>query len=241
MKIISIHQPAYLPWLGYFHKIMLSDIFVYLDTVQFEKNSFTNRNKILSNSGPLWLTVPVLTRGHTESTIRDLKISGEQWKRKHIQSIKMNYSKAPFSAEYYPDLEKQILNAGESFSDFVYGLTEHFCRLLGITSQLVRASSFSPQGEKSKLVENICGKFKADIYVSGTLGKDYLNRESFSCAGVRIYFQDYRHPRYKQLFREFVPGMSIIDALMNIGAEKTRDLIMSGNITRKDLEEVYAA
>ena len=87
MKVISIHQPAYLPWLGYFHKILLSDVFVYLDTVQFEKNSFINRNKILGASGSFWLTVPVKTKGHTDKTLMDLEINGDHWKIKHIKSI----------------------------------------------------------------------------------------------------------------------------------------------------------
>lgn len=243
MRLISIHQPAYMPWLGYFHKAMLSDVFVFLDTVQFEKNSFTNRNKILSKQGPIWLTVPVGIKGHTQKTIQDMEIAGSDvWKRKHLQTIIMNYSKTRFFNEYFPEIENSILKAGISFCDFVFTMTEYFFELLKTKTRFVRSSSIPVAGAKDELVRNICVYFEADVYFSGALGRDYLNQKGFEQKGIKVIYQDFVHPVYPQLSKEFHKGMGIIDVLMNVGATDTRKLILSVNTTRKELEEcVYAS
>lgn len=118
---VSAHQPAYLPWLGYFEKIKRCDIFVYLNHVQFEKNSFINRNKIRTAGEDLWLTVPVLQKGHTESLIKDLKIDlRTPWQKKHLKSIYHSYHKAPCFAELYPRLEQLYSQSLESFDQFCF-------------------------------------------------------------------------------------------------------------------------
>ena len=107
--IISAHQPAYLPWCGYFQRISMSDVFVILDEVQFEKNSFTNRNQIKTSNGVFWLTVPVRLKGHLSSNIKQIEISDNgQWAKKHWKTIKQNYLKAPFF-DLYQDTFKGVL------------------------------------------------------------------------------------------------------------------------------------
>ena len=243
MKVVSMHQPAYLPWLGYFHRVMLSDIFVFLDTVQFEKNSFTNRNKILTDNGSLWLTVPVGIKGHTKKRLSDIEISPDSgWKKKHIQSIRQNYAKAPYFEVFFADIEKIIANAGHSFCDFIFTMTAYFFKVMGISTPMVRSSSLPVEGVKSDLVKNICIALSADVYISGTLGKGYLDTHTFAKEQIRIIFQEYRHPVYPQLFEGFQPGMCIVDLLMNKGAEEATSIIMSGNLSRQEIKEsVYAS
>ena len=119
--IISIHQPAYLPWLGYFDKIIHSDVFVYLDTVQLEKNSYSYRNKIRTPQGSTWLTIPLKMRGHTSSTIKDVLIdNSQQWKKKHLKCIYYNYKKSPYFDELYSKLEVLYEDEYELFSDLAY-------------------------------------------------------------------------------------------------------------------------
>jgi len=233
MKVVSIHQPAYIPWLGYFHKIFLSDIFVYLDTVQFEKNSFINRNKILGAGGPFWLTVPVKTKGHTSKTLMDLEINGDHWKLKHIKSIELNYAKTLFFSEVFPKVRESILNAGNSFTDFAYMMLEMFTEGLKIDTRIVRSSNLKVTESKSELVKNIVKSLGGQIYVSGKLGEDYLNLEEFKKDKIN---------EYQQSSKEFYPTLSAIDALMNNGWEKTRKIILDNNMTKERLKrEVYGA
>jgi hypothetical protein len=237
MKFISIHQPAYLPWLGYFHRIILSDVFIFLDTVQFEKNSFTNRNKILVSGGPIWLTVPIKMKGHTSKVLHEMEISAdERWKNKHLRSIELAYSKTSYFNRFFPDIERYILSAGSSFCDFVYSMTAYFLNVMGIDIHMVRSSSLPIRGVKSELVKNIGVYLNADIYISGALGRDYLDLESFARENIKVIYQDYRHPVYPQRLGGFKAGMSILDLLMNRGEKEARSIIMSGNLTRKDLE-----
>ncbi|MFC2156802.1 WbqC family protein [Acidobacteriota bacterium] len=242
MKIVSIHQPAYLPWLGYFHKAALSDVFIFLDTVQFEKNSFTNRNRIMTGQGPIWLTVPLTQKGHIQKKLTEMQITdSDPWKKKHIKSIRLNYSKTPHFNKYFEEIENSISQAGVSFCDFVYSMTSYFFRLLNIDTSFVRSSNLPVSGEKASLVKNLCKHFQADIYISGALGRDYLNKDEFMKEGIKVIFQDYIHPSYSQLSRTFESGMGIIDVLMNLGASKTKDLIFSGNVTRVQVEEANNA
>ena len=99
--ILTIHQPAYLPWPGYFHRLMLADTFVFFDNTQFEKNSFINRNKIKTPRGAQWLTVPVSLKGHLEKEIREIEISGQAWRKDHWQAIELNYKKAKYWISSY--------------------------------------------------------------------------------------------------------------------------------------------
>ena len=121
--ILSAHQPAYLPWQGYFDKIKRSDVFIYLDSVQYEKNSFINRNRIKTPQGPLWLTIPVKLKGHTGSSILTTEIEEkQQWRTKHLRSIQMNYRKAPRYNDFYLKIERQINNKNSNLAEYCYCL-----------------------------------------------------------------------------------------------------------------------
>ena len=181
-KAISIHQPAYLPWLGYFHKIMLSDVFVYLDTVQYEKNSFINRNKIKGAKDSIWLTVPVKLKGHTQTTIKAVEIDNTQkWKQKHLKSIKINYSKAPFFKKYFPEIEALVNKKWDRLTDLTRDMLVFFLGILNIDTEIINSEDLLLETKKANLVLEICKKLNADIYISGVLGKNYLDDNHFSC------------------------------------------------------------
>ncbi|HPN30386.1 MAG TPA: WbqC family protein [bacterium] len=228
MKTISIHQPAYLPWLGYFDKIIKSDIFVYLETVQFEKNSFTNRNKIkLSNGLAHWLTIPVLIKGHTEKQILDLKINeSENWRKKHTQTIEQNYKKAKFFEIYYFDIKNIIYEGTDNFSDFLFDMFIYFCNVLNINTEIIRSKNLNISSVKSELVLDICRYLNAEKYISGKLGKDYLDLDAFCKNNIEVEFQDYNHPVYNQINGGFISRLGIIDALFNVGAEEIKKLLV---------------
>jgi len=214
--ILTAHQPAYLPWLGYFDKIIRSDIFIFLDSVQFEKNSFTNRNKIKTPQGFNWLTIPVITKGHTNSTLRETRIDNKQnWKRKHLNSIYQNYKKSPRFDKCYSKIEVLYKAEYKFLSDLCWDHLVFWLKEFGLKKKLIRSSELPIDSNKSKLVLDLCVYFKADYYISGSLGKGYLQIEDFQQAGTAIEFQDYQHPIYPQLYGEFVSNMGIIDFWMN--------------------------
>jgi hypothetical protein len=214
--ILSIHQPAYLPWLGYFDKLVRSDVFVFLDNVQFEKNSFINRNRIKTPQGALMLTAPVRSKGHTDSTLKETELDNSQrWKIKHLKSVSLNYRSAPRFNHCYSKLEALYEADDTLLADMCFRQLQFWLRELGVEKKLVRASSLPVTSKKSDLVFDLCRHFEADHYISGALGRDYLEEEKFMNAGIRIEYQDYRHPVYPQLHGEFLPYMGIVDFWMN--------------------------
>ena len=224
--IITAHQPVYLPWLGLFHKIASADTFVSFDDVQYLPRDWNNRNKIRTASGAIWLTVPVLTKGHREKPIREIEINNrEPWRRKHWNSISMNYSKAAFFAQY----EELVRSVYQREWQWLWELNEHMLRwflvALGIHVRFLRASELGLEGTKSDLVLDMCRKLGAKTYIFGALGQDYARVEDFQQAGVEVVFQDYRHPEYPQLHGGFASHLSIIDLLFNCGP-KSLEILM---------------
>lgn len=225
--IAAIHQPAYLPWLGYFHKILHADLFVLLDTVQMEKNGFANRNRVWTPSGVQWLTVPVLMKGHTHSTLREMRINpAVSWKAKHLRTLALSYGRRPHYLRYAGDLERLLAESGEDLTGFLARMLDYFLQALGMGhKRVVRASTLAPEGKATLLLLDICKKTGATAYLSGVAGKEYLDLGHFDEAGVGVVFQDFRHPAYGQGRPKFEPNLAVVDALFNVGGEAVLDLL----------------
>jgi hypothetical protein len=237
--ILTAHQPAYLPWLGYFHKLVLSDVYIVLDDVQFEKNSFTNRNRIYSPQGALMLTVPIQIKGHTAKPIRDIEINNiENWRTKHWKSLVQSYRKAPFFHRYASWLESIYSREWCFLIDLTTEMLQFFIKDMDIKTSIVKQSDLNVISHKQDLVFDLCQKSKSDVYISGKLGRDYLDVSRFKEAGIYVYFQDYQHPMYQQRGEiDFIPNLGIIDLLMNVGPEQAPDIIVSGNAMKNQLEK----
>lgn len=213
---LSAHQPAYLPWLGYFDKIARVDTFVYLDTVQFEKNSFINRNQIKTPQGALWLTIPVKTKGHISGSLHTTEIDDSQpWRTKHLKSIEMNYRKALRFDKCFPKIETLLTMAESNLANFCFYQLSFWLEELGIDTRIVRSSELPIASSKSDLVLDLCQHFGARHYLSGALGRDYLVEEDFSKAGIAIEYQSFRSPVYPQLWGGFIPNLGVLDWWMN--------------------------
>lgn len=216
--IVSIHQPAYLPWLGYFDKINQADLFIYLDTVQFQKGSFQNRNKVLTRNGPVWLTVPVETSGCLYTTaLKDLTIDNRQtWQTKHLLTLRLNYSGAQMFTEVFPAVEPFYQKPWARLSDLCWEMLLKFNEMLGVTTPIVKASEIAGiEGKKSDLILNLCRAVKATTYLSGSRGKDYLDLEKFSAANIKVLFQNYVPAPYRQQGDGFVAALGVVDLLFN--------------------------
>jgi len=219
---VSINQPAYLPWLGYFDRIAISDVHVVLDQVQFEKNSMTNRNKIRTRNGSSWLTVPVKTKGRFgDLSIYNLEIdTSSNWRDKHWKAICQNYSKSPYFGRYSSDLEKIYAREWTHLLKLTKELNHFFLETaLQISTPLTYASNLQVEAKKSDLVLSICQKLGATTYVSGPFGRDYLDEDKFKKTGVEIEYHDYQHPAYRQYYQPFEPYMSTLDLIMNCGPD----------------------
>ena len=228
--ILTAHQPVYLPWLGLFHKIACSERFCIFDIAQYQTKDFNNRNKIKTNTGPIWLSVPVESKGHLEKKLCDIKIVDNGWNRKHFKSIDLAYRKALFYADYIGDLETILVRTRYTYlADLNLATLEFGLKSLGINVPIDTASTHDFQGHKSDLVLDMCKKLGATYYIFGEQGNNYADVDSFLDCGINVYFQDYKHPVYPQLHGDFEPYMSVIDLLFNVGPESF-DVLMSGNV-----------
>ena len=225
--ILTAHQPSYLPWLGLFSKMAKSDVFVYFDTVSYSKWDWSSRNKIRNQNGWIWLTVPVLTRYKSGQTFTEVKIDNKkQWARKHWTSISMNYSRAPYFSLYENFFRDVYSTEWNYLSELDEHITKFLIESLGIKIKFVKAStSLQLEGHKSSLVLDMCMKMNADTLIFGGEGKNYAKVEDFEAAGVKVIFQEYKHPVYPQIHGEFMSNMSVIDLLFNCGPKSLEILL----------------
>jgi hypothetical protein len=229
MTQVAIMQPTYLPWCGYFGLMQAVDIFIFLDSVQFAKRSWQQRNQIKTTQGAQWLTVPVASRGKREQLICKAELdSASKFASTHRKTIESNYAKATWFKKFGPELLARIEQPQTLLADLNIGIIEHCRGVLGITTTLLRSSRMQGNGSKADLLASLCKEVGATEYISVPGAKDYLDESSaFEEIGVPVRYFNYRHPEYRQLFGAFLPYMSVIDMLFNCGDESA-ELIRSG-------------
>jgi hypothetical protein len=230
--IAAIHQPNYIPWLGYFFKIAHANKFVFLDVVVYSCGSFVNRNSIKTPTGPAWLTIPVIKSGRFGQLIREVDTDcTHQWANRHIATLRSNYGKAPYFKEITALLEPHYSVATDNripLADFNIGLICSLAAYLSIGTQFIRASELNVLGQKTDLLLNICRAVGARTYLAGAGAKLYQEDAKFEEAGITPVYSPFSQRSYPQLFGEFVGNLSIIDVLMNCGCLGTRQLLGIG-------------
>jgi len=229
---IAIAQPTYLPWLGYFDLIDEVDCFVLLDSVQFEKQSWQQRNRIKTPSGLQWLSVPVFFRGRLGQQILDVEIRDINFWHKHLRAIELSYRRAPYFDVYFAQLADifQTCSSGTAkLVDLNLRLIQWFYRTLGLLTKMVRSSEIGVSGKRCDLLLNVCQHLQADSYLSQVGSAAYLlpELERFSAAGIEVMFQHYEHPQYQQLFPPFCEYASTLDLLFNEG-DRAVNVVRSG-------------
>ncbi|MCU4926568.1 WbqC family protein [Halobacteria archaeon AArc-dxtr1] len=222
---VAAHQPNYLPWLGYLHKLHRCDVFVLLDDVEYTSGSWINRNRIKTPDGWTWLTVPVRDTG---GPIADVTIADDTgWRADHRKSFQQNYGKAAAFEEF----EERFADVYEREWESLYALnTELLRRLvdrLGIDCTFVRSSDIGVDATDCKRIVELCRAVGADRYLSGTGARSYLEQDRFDEAGIDLAYQSLDHPEYEQRFDDFVPELSAVDAVLNLGADRTMELVES--------------
>lgn len=228
---IAISQPTYLPWMGYFDLIDQVDCFVFLDSVQFEKRSWQQRNRIKGPDGLILLTVPVKVKGRFEQPIAEVTISDSLELRKHQRSIEMSYRNARFFQRYRGGFS-EVLAAGwatGSLAELNILLIRWCMQQLSITTPTLRSSEVGCRGKRSELLAGIGQQLQADCYLSALGSAEYLLNEEAEFTGrhIEVRYQHYEHPAYEQQFPPFVPYASVIDALFNLG-DRAIEVLRSG-------------
>ena len=229
MKKITIHQPECYPWLGFFNKMMLADEYVILDNVKFRKNYFQNRNQFLTKNGAIFLTVPVEKEANSK-IIKDVKIANQtKWQKKHFQTLKQNYSKAPYFKEYEAFFLKLYEKKFDYLIDFNMEIINYLREILKINNKLIYASELEVDGSSSELLLNICKKCNADVYISGKDGRNYLDIGLFNKNNIKVVFHNFMIPEYEQFnSNKFIPYMSTFDLLFNISKDEAIQIIKKG-------------
>jgi hypothetical protein len=223
--LVSIHQPCFMPWLGYLHRMARADVFVILDHVQFERANFQNRTMIRMNDAARWLTLPVVQRSQKERILDkelDNRLEGHRhWSTVHFSTLRHAYREARFSSLYLPVLKEILCARWERLLDLNLALLEVLRDAFGIRTPMVKSSELGAQGAKSELILELCRKLGADTFLGGMGGsRDYLDREAFQRAGVGVVWQEFRHPAYPQCgSAPFIGGLSSIDLLLNCGPQ----------------------
>jgi len=218
--IVSIHQPNYLPHLGFFDKMRKSDIFVIYDDAQFNKEDFQHRNRIRIFHGWKWLTIPVDKKPLPINSIRiknEITIKYLKWNDAHLKDIQDNYKKSTNFSAYENELVKIYKVEYDMLIDLNMALIHFLKRAFKVNTKLIFSSEFCFTSKSTERLVEIVEAVGGDVYLSGNSGRDYLNFSLFNKKGIKLEFQDYEHPVYDQMYNEFIPNMSSIDALFNVG------------------------
>ena len=232
--ILTGHQPEYLPYIGFFLKMMLCDKFVIVDHVQFSKKSYQNRNKIRTQNGWTWLTVPVITKRHPYQKINEVRINDSvKWRSKHWKSIYFNYKKSPFFDEYQEFFENLYAKKWEKLVDLNVTIIRFVAEKLKIKVEMVKSSDINPQGKKTMLLIDMCKKLNADTYLSGEGARRYVNVSKFKEHNLNHVFRYFQHPVYHQQFTPFIPNMSVIDLMFNYSSDRVKEIIRSSGGVEK--------
>lgn len=217
--IVGIHQLHYLPWLRYFHKIAHSDVFIVLDTIQYNKNGYQNRNRIKSPQGPLMLTVPVYER--LGQRLDEVRIDNKRnWMRKHGRSLEQHYRSAPYFSVYAPTLQLFYTRSWGSLNDLNRAMLPFFLDALGIDTPVRYASEFDVPGEATTRLVNLMRAVGGTTYLTGAYALDaYLDAEALRDADIGLAIQSWDAPEYPQGNGPFISDLSIIDLLMHCGPD----------------------
>jgi hypothetical protein len=229
MTKTAIMQPTFLPWCGYFALIDHVDKFIFLDSVQFSRRSWQQRNQIKTATGTSWLSVPVYSKGRRDQNIFEVEIDlSRDFPRNQIRTIELNYHKTPYFNDFSPELFTILSSGHQKLSELTMELIQWICLKLNISTPLIRASDLSPIGVKAELLASLCHQVNATLYVSPPGSKVYLDESNaLNRANIKLSYFHYDHPIYPQPYGDFLSHMSILDLILNCGND-SRKVLLSG-------------
>jgi hypothetical protein len=221
---VAVHQPNYAPWCGYFAKMTLADVFVLQDDVQYSRGGYVNRVQIRTGKGAEWLTMPV-PKGSTGLMINELKFGDSNWSRMHVRTLKSNYRKAAHFDEVIALIEPIYAQSEATPAAFNMRLIRAIASYLGIHCQLRVASEVGAQGKADERLADLMRRLGGTTYISGAGGQNYQEEETFATAGAALEVRVYKPVPYDQGGQEFLPGLSVLDAMFHLGS-RARDVLV---------------
>lgn len=231
--IIAIHQPHFIPWLGYLHRIASVDLFILLDHVQFERRNYQNRSQIRIDGQARWLTVPVVQNSQKERIIDKLvdhRDTARPWGRNHYATLRHAYREAGYFSTYAAELKKILDTPWTRLTELNSAMLDLLRDAYGIRTRMVRSSDLRVEGAKSDLILNLCRAVKADALLAGLGGsRGYLDADAFARHGIRIETHQFTHPTYRQCGPgPFIAGLAGVDLLFNAGPASRAILMGEG-------------
>jgi hypothetical protein len=219
--VLAAHQPNYLPWTGFFHKMARCDVFVLLDSVQYARRSYTARCLVKGTDGnKQWLSVPVYKTGRYHQSVAEVEVDNQEpWQRTHRRTLETTYAKAPFFGDQRWLLDLAYDRPWTDLCGMNIFLITALAGRLGIQPRIVRSSELAITGRSTELLVALCKACGADTYRSGPSGKEYLNPDLFEQAGIKLDMIQYSPGPYPQLWGGFVPGLSLVDLLFSCGTD----------------------
>jgi len=226
--ILSAHQPYFAPFPGFFYKAFMSDLFVMLDDVQFPQGTtWISRNRFKSHQGALWITVPVWKKGMGLQKISEVRICHEgRWAKKHVESLKTAYRKAPYLAEHLGFLEEMFSEKNEKLIDLNLALIQYLMKALDIQAKTVLLSDLNVPSSGSRRLVDVCKKLGASQFIAQTPAKKFIDEKLFLDAGVELSFFNPPAPIYPQLWGDFIANLSVFDLVLNCGP-KAHDILVN--------------
>lgn len=226
--LVVIHQPDFLPYLGFFHRLLLADLYIVLEQAQFvrgTKDSWTARDKIKTQHGERWITLPV-QKAPLGTPICKIRLKQDvDWSRQHMAIYYENYRHAPYYRHILPHLETLYQDPPELLWEFNMRSIEMLAKLLDVERPILYSGRMNPEGKNNHLVADLVKKAGSHRYLSGTGARAYYDSAVYEQAGIEVVWQSFVHPVYPQQFEGFIPFLSTIDALMNCGIDETRRLL----------------
>ncbi len=216
--IVGIHQPNFMPWLGYFYKIFKSDVFIFLDDVQIQKKgaSYTNRVSISMNGKSTYLTVPI--KRNSMQLINEVEFQNNLWKKKVITTLQSAYGKAKFFKQNRDFIFSLIEYDTDNLAEFNMNFILEVCKKLDITSKIYKSSEFNVTTTSTQRLIDLIKKVDGNVYLSGSGGDNYQDHELYKKSNIALIYNKMPVFEYQQLKTEqFIPGLSIVDAIFNIG------------------------
>ncbi|MCG2726252.1 MAG: WbqC family protein [Elusimicrobia bacterium] len=215
---IAIHQIQYMPGPRFFNKMKNSDLFILLDDVQYEKREFQNRNKIRTKNGWQYLTIPVIVKGKGFQLIKDAEIDKTyNWQTEHLKAIKSNYARAVYFKRYITELEDFYSLDYSNLSNAALWSMDFLKLIFNIKTPVVFSSEFSVKSSSTQRLIDLCKKVGGTEYISGAGGKDYLDEDLFIKSGIKLSYQNFKYPFYKQVYDGFENNLSALDIILNCG------------------------
>jgi len=223
VSTLVVIQSNYIPWRGYFDMLSQADHVILYDDVQYTKNDWRNRNRIITRTGTAWLTIPIATSGSFGMAIKDAQVADLRWAKRHWKTLCANYAGAPHFSEY--KLPLQMV-----YSEFSHGnlsminrrFIEIICNVLDINVPITSSMEHDLIGDRVDRLVNLCKQVGANTYLSGKAAAAYIDQSKFEEAGIELQWMEYDYPKYPQCFGSYDPYVSVLDLLFNTGPDAPR-------------------